>query len=715
VSEPSNQPIHQSQRQRWIKYGANVVLSSLVVIALAVIVTVIAEGSARRIDTTIGGAESLRPQTLNYIQNDLNSDVRIVALYPKLKSESHEQDFYQPVADLLNDYATKGRHITVEMLDPDTQKDDVNKLVADVTKRFGGDVKAYQDLLADVPAQNDILNKFATNEAALYRKLPGDQVHDPGLQQALYIAYPSLTAIPKELATLSKIVDADVNQQIPSYKKAVAEVTNSYNGISQVLDLFDGMLDQVKTAPNVPKEILDYIPAAEQRAADAKKLIRAMLDRINKLPELKELDEFRDQLRSKSIIVITDKGYKIIQFEQAWKVPEGSIFGAADTDVAPRLIFSGEQQITGAIFALTQKKPMIVFLRPGGPTITTSLNGGQAVFSAVAQRLRDYNFVVKEKDLSGQSAMLGGEPTNEELRTAVWIVVRDPRNSMPESEVPMNGLLQKHLEEGGSTFILLFPTVDSTIEPLHSMGINVNTDDVIVHEALPTTGRRSNDIVDAALQSSQLFYELDQYGDHPIAKPLDGLDFVNAASSPVAIFPNPPPGVKVSGLLPIPFTPHSWAASGGMSILQSAGQRLTYNPEPDPANGRETGDVENNPDHQLYGAAAAENAAGGRLVVVGSFEFAVSDFVDLPDIDMLQKHGVTVARLPGNGEFFVDSVFWLSHMDDMLAISPHALQVARIGDMTPGKLRFWRLGVLTAGLPLAVIIAGLAVYVRRRD
>ncbi len=704
-----------SQGRRWIKYGANVVISSVVVIALAVVATAIAQTHARRIDTTIGASQSLRPQTLNYIQNDLHSDVHIVALYPKLKSESHEQDFYQPVADLLNDYATKGRHITVEMLDPDTQKDQVNDLINDVTRRFGGEVKGYKDVLADLPAQSDILNKFANNEAALFRKLPGDQVHDSNLQQALYVAYPSLTAIPKALSDLSHIVDADVNQQVPSYKRAIGEVRDTYSSISQVLDLFTGMLDQVKVAPAVPKEILDYIPGAEARAADAKKVAQAMLDRIGKLPELKELDDFRDQLRSKSIIITTDSGYKILQFDQVWKLPEGSIFAAADSDVPPRLIFSGEQQISSAILALTSHKPMVIFVRPGGPTITSSMNGSPAMFSSVADRLRDYNFEVREDDATGKSAMIGTNPTLEEMKEAVWVIVRDPRNPASESEAPINALLLKHLQEGGSAILLLFPTTDPTSAALNYMGLGVNTDDVIVHEALASTGRRSNDMVDSAMQSSQLFYLLNHYGDHPIARPLEGLPFLNAASCPISILSDTSPGVKVTGLLPIPQTPHYWAASGAMTLLQPQAQALNFNPEPDPANGRDTGDIDNTPEHPLYGAAASENKSGARLVVVGSYWFASSEPVDLPDVDMLEKHGVTITRLPGNGEFFVDSIFWLSHMDDMLVISPHALQVARIGDMSNGQLRFWRLGVLTAGLPLAVIVAGLMVYVRRRD
>jgi hypothetical protein len=706
-----------SQRERWIKYGANVILSSVLVAALAVVLTIIAQAHTIRVDTTIGSSQSLRPQTLNYIQNDLKSPVRIIGLYPKIKSESHEQDFYQPVADLLNDYATKGHNITVQMIDPDTQKDDFNKLVAEVTNRFGGEVKGYKAVLNALPADSDIMRKFATDEAALYRQLPGDQVQDPNLQQALYIAYPTLLSIPKELTRLSDAVDADVNQQIPSYKEAVEEIRTSFTNLSQAVDLFSGLLDQVKSAQNVPQGIVDYAPAAQARAAAAKKTLTEMLDRIGKLGELKELDDFRDQLRSKSIIVITDSGYKILQFDQVWKIPESSEFGGADSDVQQRLTFAGEQQISAAILALTVSKPMVVFVRTSGPPITGEMGAGhEATFSAIAQRLRDYNFEVRDKDASGSSAMLGNDPTDDEMKSAVWVIVRDPQNAMPESEAPINAMLEKHLREGGAAMVMLFPTSDATTGSLRPMGIDVDTDAVIVHEALPATGRRSTDMVDAALQDSQLFYELNNYGDHPIAQPLAGLDFVNAASSPVYIDSQPPAGVTVTPLLPIPQTPHSWAASGAMTVLQqSEGHKLDFNPKADPGGGRMNGDVDNTPDHPLYGAAAAQSANGARVVVVGSYWFASSEPVSLPDIDMLEKHGVTVARLPGNGEFFVNSIFWLSHMEDMLAISPHALQVARIREMSPGALRFWRAGVLTAGLPLAVIVAGLMVYVRRRD
>ena len=84
---------------------------------------------------------------------------------------------------------------------------------------------------------------------------------------------------------------------------------------------------------------------------------------------------------------------------------------------------------------------------------------------------------------------------------------------------------------------------------------------MIVHEALPPPQRRSNDLVEAALQANQFVFKLNYYGDHPIAKPLNGLDFLTAGSEPIMATAEIPAGVKVTPLLPIPMTPHFWASA----------------------------------------------------------------------------------------------------------------------------------------------------------
>jgi len=244
-------------------------------------------------------------------------------------------------------------------------------------------------------------------------------------------------------------------------------------------------------------------------------------------------------------------------------------------------------------------------------------------------------------------------------------------------------------------------------------GIEAKTVEVVVHDPAAAGARRSNDLVEMALQSSQFVFKLNEYGDHPIATPLEGLDFLTAAPSPVAAVDSSK-DITVTPLLPIPQTPHAWATSD-VADVRTGQHKLVFSPKADPDAGRPTGDVENTPSSPIYTAAAAEKTGGGRLIVVGSFQFALNDLVTLADKDMLENHGLTVARLPGNGDFLVNSVLWLANKDDLLQISPHALQMARIVDMPPTERALLGVGLLTAGIPAIIVMIGILVYLRRRD
>ena len=156
----------ETQRQRWMKYGANVVLSSLVVILLAAMLTWIGRNRMpMRFDTTVGGTQSLRPQSVNFIQ-DLKQPIRIVALYPQLKSDSHEQDYYQPVADLLNEYADQGQEHHDRVARPGYAEGRFQQAGADVTNKYGGAVQGYKAFLDNLPDATKPFDQFVTDEAA---------------------------------------------------------------------------------------------------------------------------------------------------------------------------------------------------------------------------------------------------------------------------------------------------------------------------------------------------------------------------------------------------------------------------------------------------------------------------------------------------------------------------------------------------------------------
>src|SRR5439155_25180821 len=154
--------------------------------------------------------------------------------------------------------------------------------------------------------------------------------------------------------------------------------------------------------------------------------------------------------------------------------------------------FAGEQQISTAILALNQnKKPKVAFVRGGGPPLTTAMQfpfrGGP--LSDVASRLKQYNFEVSEKDLSGMWAMQSQmqqmptppEPGEEQIKDAIWIVVTTPT----QQQSPMGGpppsvgpKVADHLKNGGSALIMFDLQTDAMPEVMKEWGIEVHTDAV---------------------------------------------------------------------------------------------------------------------------------------------------------------------------------------------------------------------------------------------
>src|SRR5512133_344878 len=119
----------ESQKKRWVKYGANVALVSVIAAVLTFLVVAIAQKASRQWDTTSQAIYSLKPQTTNIIR-DLKQKLRIVSLYsaqakpdartdPEGRFTAQEWPTYvQNVADLLQEYKRNSPNIEVELIDP---------------------------------------------------------------------------------------------------------------------------------------------------------------------------------------------------------------------------------------------------------------------------------------------------------------------------------------------------------------------------------------------------------------------------------------------------------------------------------------------------------------------------------------------------------------------------------------------------------------------
>src|SRR6188474_2153422 len=103
----------ETQKQRWVKYGANVLLTCVIVIVLVVVLLYIFQKYKVRKDTTIAGSYSLKPQTVQLVK-DSKQKIKLVGIFSRnerRQSERKGEDEndlsavrYQQVADLLQEY-----------------------------------------------------------------------------------------------------------------------------------------------------------------------------------------------------------------------------------------------------------------------------------------------------------------------------------------------------------------------------------------------------------------------------------------------------------------------------------------------------------------------------------------------------------------------------------------------------------------------------------
>jgi hypothetical protein len=701
-------PGPETQGQRWAKYGSNVVLMSALAIALFVLITYIAQANARRLDTTAQGVNSLKPQTLNVIHG-LGSDVKIVSLYPKVEQPDdqsspgeHPIDRAQFVSDLLDNYRRSSSRISVEAIDP-ADKAKIDALVADLDQRYGKDIKGYKDFLDSY--QKDAYPQISKLIASEQSKIGG------GINEDSEKIGPQIRGTFEQLGKLLDSNKKQLNRRLqdrrPDYHGLTNSIRETLAQVSKTEQSMVGFFAAHKSDPDASETIKQYMAAGAPAQLEIKNIADAQIVKIDKLGELKVDDLQRAMNVKDPILVLGPTDWRVLSFDQVW--PDSKSIKQIAEGKAQRS-FAGEQQISTAIISLTAtKKPKVVFLRPGGGPLTNPGSPFQegGPFSEFAERLREYNFEVLEKDISGQSQMnpeqqqQAPEPGWEQLNDAVWILL-DAGGPQQNGE-PIAPRLAAHLGHGGSALILAWPQGDNLEMALRDWGVELHTDMITVHEQIPAAANSSgSDFIQQALRQS-FIWDLKSYGDAALAEPLKNLDSLWVELTPVKS--HEVSGYKTTQLLPIPDAPQapkSWGKKDFTSLQDGTPPKF----QPD------KGDIPG----PLFGGAAVEKQNGGRLVVLGCGMFATNTFLlQLFDQDIARNEGRLVSRFPGNGEMATNSVFWCSKMDSMIALSPAALQVSRISNMSPVTLGFWRVGMLLVGLPCLVLVGGLGMYFHRRD
>jgi hypothetical protein len=177
--------------------------------------------------------------------------------------------------------------------------------------------------------------------------------------------------------------------------------------------------------------------------------------------------------------------------------------------------------------------------------------------------------------------------------------------------------------------------------------------------------------------------------DNPIGKALSGLRGIAIQAMPITLPAKAPKGVT---LWPLAKTSaDGWADTEYMDLQHAK---------------RDSSDPSG-----PFTIAVAASKGSERVVVVSDPLFA-SDFLTTAGPQDVFGRPL-YSMFPANAELFTNSVYWLAGLDPLIAPGARSHDIRRLGAITPTAMAavWW---LVLAGLPVATLAAGTAVWVVRR-
>lgn len=405
------------------------------------------------------------------------------------------------------------------------------------------------------------------------------------------------------------------------------------------------------------------------------------------------IDPVRNLARAQQLVERYDVDRSAVVFESGGDKRIVDAADLADYDYSamqmggrPELTgFKGEQLFTSAIVDLVEeRKPTILFTTGHGePSLDSFEPRG---LGRLQRFLGQDNFTIEEWASLGKTAV----PEGTDL-----IVVAGPSQPFTEPELQ---LLGRFLAGGGRLLVLLDPNLTATGRVadtglagwLATQGVAVG-DDVVID---PTN-------LLPFFSAETIF--AGNYGSHPITESLRQAraPVVFSLARSVRAAPAAPTG-KVTEL--VLTSPEGWGETnldqldgvqkqeGDLAGPVSLGVAVELGAPEAPAEEAvpgEDGEPQATP-------APRAGSSGGRMVVFGDSDFATNSQLDQP----------------GNFTLIANTLNWMVERETHIGIPPKEPEQVRLS-LTPQE-RTQALLIAVVGLPLAMLVAGIVVNLRRR-
>ncbi|HUU84718.1 MAG TPA: Gldg family protein [Phycisphaerae bacterium] len=708
----ASQTKERSSRGRQWMVGANVVLASVLVIAITGALQWGAYKLGGKADWTSSSINSLSEGTTNLLDG-LEQKVTLTSTYFKADPEGENQPkFRRSVEDLLSLYQSENRsNIEVGWVNPLKDHAKYKELFVRLgdKEKFREQSAGHRELLGAfesdlLPQISELLTSELDAIAAQSESLAGRGAAVLGEIQLL------LDRWQREAAAVQEEVQAAAEGDLPRYTAAVGIVRSLYTGVSKALkDIAAFGQKEVSREPNM-------VPAQHEFLAGAQARYQALIDELDRaveasgdLPRL-DLEDVARQLAAdaNAVIVETETDAKVLGFADVWPSmdPQGSV-SMAFKDRA----FEGEQKLSSAILQLTrQEKTAVIFVRHGGSPL---LMGGfmpgqpQAPFAQVKMHLEDLNFVVQEWDLAAQAEPPEIDPAPVKTIYVVLKPTPEPPNAMRQPQQTPFGEAQKQaildaIAAGGRALFLVgwfpgqfgaFPAPYEYAEYLKGIwGIQVDAD-VLLLQATPI-GPGKYGFTRPPINMMD-----NRFGGHPIVEGLGMMRTALPLVAPLELAEPAPEGVTLDKLVWCDRREGLW----GVKNIQAYQEQL-----------RNESIVKMEEDLEgPFTVAAAGSKDDAKVVVISSRDFCVDGFAFAREIVQSAEGYRLRARNPGNMTLLVNSLHWLNDNTAIMnlgrPIDTGSLEIAEGGTLSFLRVLAW--GIWPA---LAVICGGAVWLVRRR-
>jgi ABC-type uncharacterized transport system involved in gliding motility auxiliary subunit len=342
-------------------------------------------------------------------------------------------------------------------------------------------------------------------------------------------------------------------------------------------------------------------------------------------------------------------------------------------DKENRITTTSEEDITNALIKITRaKKKIIYFLEGHGEdSIEDTADSG---FSTAKSELEKLGYEVKKLSL----ALTENFPSDCSL-----LIIPGPKKSLLPAEFQA---LKNYINKGGRILFLVDPETSSGLESfLANYGFKLVNDLVV-------------DPVSRMLGGDYFMPVVTEYPEHEITKNFRYATFFPLARS-VEIGDTKPEGMTLTEIAKT--SPNSWSErqlnqkevsfdkdkdkAGPISIAVVGTLKITDSSSQKTGTQQETKET------------SSPSTKEARLAVFGDSDFISNRYYNLS----------------GNGNLFLNTVNWLTEEPDLISIQPKT-QSPRTIQLTPGQGRSLMF-ISIILLPLAVLIAGLTIWLKRRS